>query len=61
VISAVIPDCRECGKSGIHNHHPSRRISARVLRDLWLWIPGSSRSLSSGRQLRAGPVGSAPE
>jgi hypothetical protein len=26
-----------------------------------LWIPGSSRSLSSGRPLRAGPVGSAPE
>ena len=28
---------------------------------LWLWIPGSSRSLSSGRPLRAGPVGSAPK
>ena len=26
-----------------------------------LWIPGSSRSLSSGRPLRAGPVGPAPE
>jgi hypothetical protein len=37
------------GKSGIHIH------------GRWLWIPGSSRSLSSGRPLRAGPVGSAPE
>jgi hypothetical protein len=36
-------------KSGIHIH--GRR----------LWIPGSSWSLSSGRPLRAGPVGSAPE
>src|SRR5215831_16110006 len=31
------------------------------IHDRWLWIPGSSRSLSSGRPLRAGPVGSAPE
>jgi hypothetical protein len=26
-----------------------------------IWIPGFSRSLSSGWPLRAGPVGSAPE
>ena len=29
-------------------------------RDLWLWIPGSGRSLSSGRP-EAGPGGPAPE
>jgi hypothetical protein len=37
------------GSAGIHNP------------ESWLWIPGSRRSLSSGRPERAGPVGRAPE
>jgi hypothetical protein len=32
----VIPDCRASGKSGIHNHNPSRMGG-----DSGLWIPGS--------------------
>src|SRR5688572_14394143 len=41
-------------------HPESITTPGAILLALWLWIPGSARSLSSGRP-KAGPVGAAPE
>jgi hypothetical protein len=59
-IPLVIPG-RPKAEPGIHNQSSGGIGAAVYLHPLEVWIPASSRSLSSGRPLRAGPVGSAPE